>query len=101
MDETAALAASMPTAAPDPVTPTAPERRSQASYARRQARYEEAVRLKAMGMPLKRIAATIGVECSATIKTPLCIASPEMLPSRSPLPHLTTALVDTRGGSAR
>jgi len=61
-EETAALAASMPTAAPDPVTPTAAERRSQASYARRQARYEEAVRLKAMGMPLKRIAATIGVE---------------------------------------
>ena len=61
-EETAALAASMPTAAADPVTPTALERRSQASYARRQARYEEAVRLKAMGMPLKRIAATIGVE---------------------------------------
>ena len=61
-DETAALTASMPTAAADPVTPTAAERRSQASYARRQARYEEAVRLKAMGMPLKRIAATIGVE---------------------------------------
>jgi transposase len=61
-EETAALAASMPMAAPDPVTPAAAERRSQASYARRQARYEEAVRLKAMGMPLKRIAATIGVE---------------------------------------
>jgi transposase len=61
-EETAALAASMPTAASDPVKPTAAERRSQASYARRQARYEEAARLNAMGMPLKRIAAAIGAE---------------------------------------
>jgi transposase len=61
-EETAPPAASMPTATPDPVTPTAAERRSQASYARRQARYEEAARLKAMGMPLKRVAAAIGVE---------------------------------------
>jgi transposase len=61
-DETAALAASMPIAAPDPVKPTAAERRSQASYARRQAHYEEAARLKATGMPLQRIAAAVGVE---------------------------------------
>jgi transposase len=60
-DETATLAASMPTAVPEPVKPTAAERRSQASYARRQARYEEAARLKAMEMPLKRIAAAVGV----------------------------------------
>jgi transposase len=61
VEETAALAATIPMAAPDPVTPTAAERRSQASYARRQARYEEAARLKAMGMPLKRVAAAIGI----------------------------------------
>lgn len=61
-DETATLAASMPAAVPESVKPTAAEQRSQASYARRQARYEEAARLKARGMPLKRIAAAIGVE---------------------------------------
>jgi hypothetical protein len=61
-EETAALAATRPTAAPEPLKPTAAERRSQASYARRQTRYEEAARLKAMEMPLKRIAAAIGVE---------------------------------------
>jgi transposase len=62
-EETAALAGTRPTAAPQLVIkPTAAERRSQASYARRQTRYEEAARLKAMEMPLKRIAAAIGVE---------------------------------------
>jgi transposase len=62
-EETAVLAASMPTAAPEPVVkPTAAERRSQASHAWRQARYEEAARLKAAGMPLRRIAAVVGVE---------------------------------------
>ena len=60
-DETAALAASMPTAVPEPVNPTAAKRRSQASYARRQARYEEAARLKAIGMPLTCIAVAVGV----------------------------------------
>lgn len=60
--ETAALIATMPPVAPDPVKPTAAEQRSQASYARRSARYEEAARLKAAGMPLKRIAAAIGAE---------------------------------------
>ncbi|HET7880056.1 MAG TPA: ISL3 family transposase [Acetobacteraceae bacterium] len=61
-EETAALAASVPTAVPEPVKPTAAERRSQASHARRQVRYEEAARLKAIGVPLKRIAAAVGVE---------------------------------------
>ena len=61
-EETAALAASLPTAAPEPAKPTMAERRSRASYARRHARYEEAARLKAMGMPLKRIAVAVGVE---------------------------------------
>jgi transposase len=61
-EETAALAANLPTATADPPKPTAAERRSQTSYARRQARYEEAARLKAMGTPVKRIAAAIGAE---------------------------------------
>jgi transposase len=60
-EETAAIAADMPIAIPDRVKPTAAERRSQASHEQRQARYEEAARLKAMGMPLKRIAAAVGV----------------------------------------
>ena len=41
--------------------PTA-ERRSQAAFARRQARYEEAARLKAAGVSLKRIAVLLGAE---------------------------------------
>jgi transposase len=58
----AVLAVSAPTPAPEPVKIAAAEQRRQASYARRQARYEEAARLKAAGMPLKRIAAMIGAE---------------------------------------
>jgi transposase len=61
-DDTAGLAASMLTIAPEPIKTTAAERRSQASCARRQAHYEEAARLRAMGMGLKRIAAVIGAE---------------------------------------
>jgi transposase len=56
------LAASMPVEAPPAVRPTATERRSQDGYARRQARYEEVARLKALGMSIKRIAGLIGAE---------------------------------------
>src|SRR5512133_964346 len=42
--------------------PTAAERRSQASYARRQARYAEAARLRALGWSMRRIAVVIGAE---------------------------------------
>jgi hypothetical protein len=52
------LHATMPAAA----KPTAAERRSQNAYARRQARYEDAARLKATGMSLRRIAALVGAE---------------------------------------
>lgn len=58
----AALAVSVPTPAPEPVKIAVTEQRRQASYARRQARYEEAARLKAAGMPIKRIAAMLGAE---------------------------------------
>jgi transposase len=47
---------------PDTAKPTAAEQRSQNAYARRQARYEEAARLKAAGMSLKRIAVLVGAE---------------------------------------
>jgi transposase len=56
------LAANLPVEAPLAVMPTAAERRSQEAYARRQARYEEAARLKAMGVSIKRIAVLVGAE---------------------------------------
>jgi len=46
----------------EPVKISAAERRRQASYAGRQARYEETVRLKAAGMSLMRVAVLIGVD---------------------------------------
>jgi transposase len=46
----------------DTAKPTAAEQRSRTAYAHRQARYEEAVRLKTAGPSLKRIAALIGAE---------------------------------------
>ena len=46
----------------DGAKPTAAEQRSQTAYARRQARYEEAARLKTAGASLKRIAAFVGAE---------------------------------------
>ena len=61
-EEAAALVASIAMATPDPVKPSAAERRSQAAFARRQARYEEAAQLKAAGVSLKRIAALLGAE---------------------------------------
>lgn len=47
---------------PAPRPPTAAERASQASFARRQACYEEAAQLKAKGVSLQRIAALLGTE---------------------------------------
>jgi transposase len=61
-DEASGLAATIALPPPEPVKLTAAEQRRQASYARRQARYEEAARLRAAGMSLKRIATTIGTE---------------------------------------
>jgi len=55
----------MPTvvaSAPNSPKPTAAARRSQASYARRQARYEEAARLRAAGGSISHIAAQLGAE---------------------------------------
>jgi transposase len=46
----------------DSAKPTAAERRKEVSYARRQARYEEAARLHAAGVSIKRIAALLGAE---------------------------------------
>lgn len=58
----AGLIAAAPAAAPDSVEPTAAARRSQASRARRQSRYEEAARLHAAGASLSRIAAQLGAD---------------------------------------
>jgi len=55
----------MPTVATpalDSAKPTAAARRSQASYARRQAHYEEAARLRAAGVSISRIAAQLGAD---------------------------------------
>ena len=43
-------------------SPTKAERRSQEARDRRQARFEEVVRLRAQGMPIKAIARTLGIE---------------------------------------
>jgi transposase len=60
------VAAKMPSAASvverTAVQPTAAERRRQQAFARRQARYEEAARLHDEGVPLRRIAAMLGVD---------------------------------------
>lgn len=60
--EAIATTADIPAAPPDGAKPTAAEQRSQIAYARRQARYEEAARLKAAGVSLTRIAAVVGAE---------------------------------------
>jgi len=52
----------LPAPAPHSPKPTAAARHSQASYARRQARYEEAARLRAAGCSISRIAAQLGAE---------------------------------------
>lgn len=55
--------ATRPQEAPaEPSRPTAPIRRKQAAFARRQARYEEAKRLLADGLPLPDVAVRIGVD---------------------------------------
>jgi len=46
----------------EPVKPNVAERRRQASYARRQSRYEEAARLRSAGMSIKRIAGLLSAE---------------------------------------
>ncbi len=51
-----------PAVEPDGPRPNAPARRSQASLARRQARYEDAARLPAAGVSIARIAAQLGAE---------------------------------------
>jgi transposase len=53
---------SAPVAAPDSGKPTAAARRREASHARRQARYEEAERLRTAGVSIKRIADLLGAE---------------------------------------
>ena len=58
----ASTIASVATDQINPIKPTAAEQRSQTAFARRQARYEEAARLRASGMSIKRIAAVLGTE---------------------------------------
>jgi transposase len=57
-----------PPSAPRPLT--AAKRASQASFARGQARYEEAAQLRAKGVPLRRIAALLGAERKTVRKKP-------------------------------
>ena len=64
-EEAAVAATTIASVATDqipPIKPTAAEQRSQTAWARRQARYEEAARLRASGMSIKRIAAALGAE---------------------------------------
>ena len=61
-EEAAVPADSVAVASPEPVKPTAAQQHSQNAYARRQARYEEAAKLKTAGASLKRIAALVGAE---------------------------------------
>ena len=61
-EQLAASIAAVPTATSDSVEPTAATRRSQASRARRQARYEEVARLHAAGASISRIAAQLNAD---------------------------------------
>ena len=61
-EEAVVPVANLPPTPPDGAKPTAVEQRSRTAYARRQARYEEAARLKTAGASLKRIAAFVGAE---------------------------------------
>jgi hypothetical protein len=61
-DEMAAKARAAPVEAPRLAGPTGPERRKQAAFARRQARYEQAERLLADGLPLRDAATRLGVD---------------------------------------
>ena len=58
----AAAVAAMPSPPPAPRPPNAAARASQASLARRQARYEDAARLRGEGASIRRIAALLGAE---------------------------------------
>ena len=61
-EQLAVSAAVVPTATPGSIEPTAAVRRSQASRARRQARYEDAARLHVAGASISRIAAQLGAD---------------------------------------
>ena len=61
-EQAAALPATAPVAEPDSPKPSAAAKRSQASRARRHARYEEAARLRAAGASISRIAAQLGAD---------------------------------------
>jgi transposase len=61
-DELATAAASIPRPPPPAGVATAAARASQASFARRQARYEEAAQLRAAGASISRIAALLGAD---------------------------------------
>ncbi len=66
-----------PAAEPDSAMPNAAARRSQASLARRQARYEDAARLRAAGASIARIAAQLGAE-RKTIRRWLRVGGPPL-----------------------
>jgi transposase len=61
-EEAVVPVADKPMIAPAPIKASAAEQRRQLAYGRRQARYEEAARLKAAGLSLKRVAETVGAE---------------------------------------
>ena len=61
-EQRAASPVTAPASKPDSPKPTTAVRRSQASYARRHARYEDAARLHAAGVSISRIAAQLGAE---------------------------------------
>jgi transposase len=61
-EQWAAAPAVTPVTKPDQPKSSAAAKRSQASHARRHARYEEAARLRAAGVSLSHIAAQLGVE---------------------------------------
>ncbi len=61
-EQAAALPVTAPVAEPDSPKPSAAAKRSQASRARRYARYEEAARLRAAGVSISRIAAQLGAD---------------------------------------
>ncbi len=92
-DELPAVA-DMPPPTPAPRTPTAAEWASQASLARRQARYEEAARLRAEGVSISRIAVLLGAE-RQTVRRWLRLghaplyggARASRMPLRAGLPH--------------
>jgi transposase len=75
--EAAAEQAAIPLNPTNTAQLTSAEQRSQDAYARRQARYEEAAELRTAGVPIKRIAASIGVE-RKTVRSWLRIGGPAL-----------------------